>query len=175
MRRQGNKLSTLEVAKLTKPGRYGDGHGLWLQVGPSGSKSWCFCYKRQGRQRVMGLGALYAVSLAEARVRARQANQCLADGGDPIAIKQAAAQAQRLEQLRTTTFAQAAEQFMATDAVQRLANDRHRKQWRTTIEEACKTIGALPLEADRLGDHAQDAVADMAACAGNRLTAARSA
>jgi hypothetical protein len=29
--------------------------------------------------------------------------------------------------------------------VQRLANDKHRKQWRSTIEEACKTIGALPL------------------------------
>ena len=89
MRRQGNKLSALEVARLKKPGRWGDGHGLWLQIGPGGSKSWCFCYKRQGRQHVMGLGPLYAVSLAEARVRARQANQCLADGGDPIAIKHA--------------------------------------------------------------------------------------
>ena len=46
MRRQGNKLSALEVARLKKPGRYGDGHGLWLQVGPSGSKSWCFATRR---------------------------------------------------------------------------------------------------------------------------------
>jgi integrase len=146
MKRQGNKLSALEVAKMKKPGRYGDGHGLWLQIGPSGSKSWTFSYTRHGRQHNLGLGALYAVSLAEARVRARQANQCLADGGDPIAIKHAAEQAKKLEQLRTVTFAAAAEQFMATDAIQRLANDKHRKQWRTTIEEASKTIGALPLE-----------------------------
>ena len=63
MRRQGNKLSTLQIAKMKKPGRYGDGHGLWLQIGPSGSKSWCFCYKRHGRQHVMGLGPLHSVSL----------------------------------------------------------------------------------------------------------------
>ena len=131
---------------MKKKGRYGDGHGLWLQVSPTGSKSWCFVYRRGATQHVMGLGPLYAVSLAEARVRARQANQCLADGGDPIAIKRADEQARKIEALRTTTFFQAAEQFMATDAVQRLSNDRHRKQWRTTIEEACKTIGALPLE-----------------------------
>ena len=37
-----NKLSALAVSKLRKPGYYGDGGGLWLQVAKSGSKSWIF-------------------------------------------------------------------------------------------------------------------------------------
>lgn len=31
-----NKLSATKVAKLTKPGRYGDGSGLWLQISARG-------------------------------------------------------------------------------------------------------------------------------------------
>ena len=99
-----------------------------------------------GRARELGLGARHSVNLAEARELARRSRQMILDGVDPIEERKARIAAQKLEALRTTTFAQAAEQFMATDAVQRLANDRHRKQWRTTIEEACKTIGTLPLE-----------------------------
>jgi integrase len=147
MRRQGNKLSALEVSRMKKPGRYGDGHGLWLQVGPSGSKSWCFCYKRQGRQHVMGLGPLYAVSLAAARVKAKQANQCLADGGDPIAIKHAALQAQKIERLKVMTFRAAALDFLQTSKIETLKNDKHRKQWRSTLEQyAFPVIGDLPLQ-----------------------------
>src|SRR6188768_521333 len=72
MVREGNKLTALKVAKLTKPGRYGDGHGLWLQITKSGGKSWIMRYMLDGRPVYMGLGPLHAVSLAEARIRARQ-------------------------------------------------------------------------------------------------------
>ena len=157
MRRQGNKLSALEVARLKKPGRYGDGHGLWLQVGPSGSKSWCFCYKRQGRQHVMGLGALYAVSLAEARVRARQANQCLADGSDPIAIKREAAAAA----LKVMTFRQVAEEFLQTDKIQKLKSDKHKAQWHSTLQVAFKAIGGLPIQSIDTEDDPRFPLADM--------------
>ena len=37
-----NKLSALAVNKTNKPGYYGDGGGLWLQVAKSGSKGWIF-------------------------------------------------------------------------------------------------------------------------------------
>ena len=30
--------------RLKEPGRYGDGHGLWLHVGPTGTKSWVLRY-----------------------------------------------------------------------------------------------------------------------------------
>ena len=35
-KRKEKKLTPLGVNKLTKPGLYGDGVGLWLQIAPSG-------------------------------------------------------------------------------------------------------------------------------------------
>ena len=57
-----NKLSALAVTKTSKPGYYGDGGGLWLQIAKSGSKSWIFRFKMSGKQREMGLGGLRAYS-----------------------------------------------------------------------------------------------------------------
>ena len=34
------KLTALAAKALSKPGRHGDGDGLYLNVAPSGSKSW---------------------------------------------------------------------------------------------------------------------------------------
>ena len=88
--REGNRLTALEVSKRRTPGRYSDGHGLWLQISQSGTKAWLFRYMINGRARHMGLGPLHTVNLAEARVRARQARQLILDGKDPIEVKYAA-------------------------------------------------------------------------------------
>ena len=106
--REANKLTAIKVARLKEPGRYGDGHGLWLQVSEQGSKAWLFRFMRDGRARQMGLGALHTVSLQEARVRARQARQVLLDGLDPIDVKHQRRTAARLEKARAFTFKQCA-------------------------------------------------------------------
>ena|SRR6185437_12308928 len=67
MTRQDNKLTALKVKALEKPGRYGDGLGLWLQVSENRGKSWVFRYMLHGRAVHMGLGATHTVSLQEAR------------------------------------------------------------------------------------------------------------
>ena len=45
--------------RRTKPGMYGDGGGLWLQItkGTAGhaNRSWIFRYGRNGKRREMGL------------------------------------------------------------------------------------------------------------------------
>ena len=87
MPREANKLSAAKVSKLKTPGRYCVGLGLWLQVSQAGTKAWLFRYMRHGRARQMSLGALHTVSLAEARIRARQARQIILDGDDPIEMK----------------------------------------------------------------------------------------
>lgn len=51
-----NKLSAILVKRLDKPGRYGDGGGLWLQVTPTKSKSWIYRYTLDGKAHEMGLG-----------------------------------------------------------------------------------------------------------------------
>ena len=59
---------TAAFVKTAKPGRYGDGVGLYLEVAKGGGKSWVFMWKRNGRRRAMGLGsALRGISLVKAK------------------------------------------------------------------------------------------------------------
>jgi hypothetical protein len=48
------KLSALAVTRATKPGYYGDGAGLYLQISKSGTKSWIFRFTIAKKQREMG-------------------------------------------------------------------------------------------------------------------------
>ena len=70
MARRIGILTAIGVKNLNKPGTYGDGGGLYLQVGPTGAKSWIFRFMIQAKARSMGLGALHTVSLSEARLAA---------------------------------------------------------------------------------------------------------
>ena len=78
------RLTALQIAKLTAKGRYPDGNGLFLTIGPSGAKSWLLRFQLNGRERYMGLGSVKNFTLKEARERARKARQLLDDGIDPI-------------------------------------------------------------------------------------------
>jgi formylglycine-generating enzyme required for sulfatase activity len=60
----------LKVRSLTKPGRYGDGGNLWLQISANGGKAWLFRYRHGGRARAMGLRPVDLVSMSEAREHA---------------------------------------------------------------------------------------------------------
>ena len=112
MHRDSNRLTALKVAKLNKPGRYGDGGGLVLQVSKWGTKAWLFRYERDGCERQMGLGPLGTISLAEARGRAAEARKLLLDGLDPIAVRQDRRQAAQLAAARRITFRGCAEKFV---------------------------------------------------------------
>src|SRR5512139_1766711 len=99
------------VERHKKPGRYGDGNGLYLQITKQGVKSWLLRYERNGTERYMGLGPLHTVSLDEARERARLARQQLLDGIDPIAARQAEKTARRLADAKALTFKEAAQTY----------------------------------------------------------------
>ena len=71
--RKINRLTPFQVSRIKAPGRYRDGAGLLLQVTPTGSKSWQLRYQRHGRERMMGLGGLDAVSLAASRTTLKDA------------------------------------------------------------------------------------------------------
>ena len=66
----------------------------------NGAAFWVLRYMLGGKARELGLGPLRLVNLAEARARAREARQALLDKVDPVAIKHAALQARKVEQLR---------------------------------------------------------------------------
>jgi integrase len=138
------KLSAARVAKAVKAGqrgRLGDGGGLFLQVTTTGAASWVFRFTEGGRERWLGLGPLHAVSLADARAKARMFRGQRVDGIDPIAeaAKRKAARASMV------TFAVAADRFAdAYGAGWR--NAKHRAQWRSSLKAyADPIIGRLPV------------------------------
>ena len=86
---------------VAEEGRYCDGHGLYLDVQPSGTRSWVQRLAIRGRRREMGLGSFPLVSLEDARTQAFDNRQLARAGGDPLAERQ---------QIRSVpTFADAAE------------------------------------------------------------------
>ncbi|MBC7136543.1 MAG: DUF4102 domain-containing protein, partial [Oceanibaculum nanhaiense] len=50
MARHYQRLNALAVSQARAPGIYPDGDGLYLQVARTGSKSWIFRYRLNGRK-----------------------------------------------------------------------------------------------------------------------------
>jgi integrase len=86
-----------EVAAAKVPGLYpiSNATGLLLQVNEAGNKSWIFRYRLGDVRRLMGLGSLSKVSLAEARKAATAAASQRDQGVDPVEARRAARDAQR--------------------------------------------------------------------------------
>jgi hypothetical protein len=142
-----NKLSALGVSKASKPGYYGDGGGLWLQVSKSGSKSWIFRFTLAGKQREMGLGAVHTVDLAVARARAKECRLLLLEHKDPLEARQATRTANALSQARSITFDQCASAYISAHRGS-WKNAKHAGQWESTLSTyATPVIGALPVAA----------------------------
>ena len=127
-------LTAKRVERSKKPGRYRCGlvKGLLLQVSDSGAKSWVLRYERHGRERMMGLGSAFEFSLKEARERARQARQLLADGIDPLANKHATRQAAKLAEQRKLTFREAAQKYFDQNE-SKWRSAKHRDQFLSTL------------------------------------------
>ncbi|HET6388582.1 tyrosine-type recombinase/integrase [Hyphomicrobium sp.] len=81
------RLTALEVARLTKPGAYGDGRGLMLLVKSSGTRSWILRISYNGKRRDFGLGGYPAIPLSKAREIAEEYRQAIREGRDPLAHK----------------------------------------------------------------------------------------
>jgi integrase len=141
-----HKLTALAV-KNAGPGRHGDGGGLWLQVGQTGTKAWLFRYMIDGRARAMGLGSAETFSLREARERARAARQLLADGKDPIDERRGERVARRLAAAKSVTFKACAEEFLTVSPVaKKWTNAEHRRQWTKTLADyVYPALGDLPV------------------------------
>src|SRR5262249_7618270 len=123
------KVDRLVKAKARRPGWYHDGHGLYLQIAEGGA-SWVYRYMLNGRARWMGLGsAVDAITLAEARERAREARKLLIDRVDPIERRHLELAAQRVAGATTMSFQECADAFIASHEAG-WSNAVHRRQWK---------------------------------------------
>ena len=120
---------TAAKVRTARPGRYGDGNGLYLFVRSPEARFWVFRYTRAGRMREMGLGGAGYVTLAEARAKASLLHRKVKDGIDPLTERdQQAAAAQAV-----VTFGEVANRYIAAhEAAWR--NAKHRQQWRNTLD-----------------------------------------
>jgi integrase len=128
MARGQNRLSDKQVRATGKPGRCGDGGGLYLQVGPSGSKAWIFMWKVGTKRTAMGLGPYPEISLAQAREKAAECRRLVAAGRDPLA--------ERRDTAAQPTFAETVGAFLDDQRLSAWRNAKHRAQWRMTLGPA---------------------------------------
>jgi integrase len=142
------KLSGADL-KRSKPGLFGDGGGLWLQVtrGAAGhvSRSWLFRYTVDGRRREMGLGSLITISLSEAREAALRCRKLVLAGSDPIEQRRVERATQMAASKRVVTFDEAAAAYIAAHRGS-WRSERHAQQWPATLRKyAAPVFGKLPV------------------------------
>lgn len=141
------RLTASGVQAKRQPGRYGDGGGLWLEVATPERRAWFLRYMRNGKARTMSLGDAQHVSLKQAREKAIDAHKLLAEGIDPIDHRRANRAAETAAQAKRTTFAEAAQQYIAGHEAG-WRNPKHRAQWRSTLSTYAEPIiGALAVQA----------------------------
>jgi integrase len=153
MPQRARGVTAAQVEKGTKPGRYGDGAGLYLLVRSRHAKFWVFRYMRRGKAREMGLGPATgraAVSLAQARAKARQLHEAVREGRDPLAEREAEAAKVKADaakvQASGMTFGAVAGMYVdGHEASWRSL--KHRQQWHSTLRDyVLPVIGDLPVD-----------------------------
>jgi len=104
MPRLAQPLSDMQVRRAKAQGKLVklfDGHGLYLEVQPSGAKFWRFRYRKaDGKETTTAFGPYPEVSLADAGAKRTEARRILLDGGDPLQQREQA----RRDSLRATEY-----------------------------------------------------------------------
>jgi integrase len=146
MPRVAHELTPIEVKRLTKPGMHAVGGviGLVLQVSPNGqSRHWIYRTSIGGKRRHIGLGSFPTVTLAMARELAREAYLSIRNGRNPIEERKAATSALVAEEKRGLLFADAMEKYLAIKLAE-FDSEKHRKQWRATLDKyAIPALGKM--------------------------------
>ena len=135
------RLTHAKVKSLTTMGLHGDGQGLYLRVGRTGSRAWIQRITTGGRRSDIGLGGWPAVGLAEARVKAAVNKKMVAEGRDILAEKKA-----QQRQAALPTFEQAAVRFYEEN-VPRWKAGPHTATWLRILEQyAFPQFGHSPID-----------------------------
>lgn len=137
-RRPEKALTAQGVRNATVPGKYFDGHGLYLRVDPNGSRFWVQRITVRGKRCELGLGSPSLVTLAEARAKALDNRKLAREGGDPLQAKRDA--------LAALSFKEAACKVHALH-LPTWSNEKHGKDFMTSLETyAFPRLGKLKVQ-----------------------------
>lgn len=125
LRKPEKALTVKFVESAREPGKYFDGHGLFLRVQPNGARQWVQRIIIRGKRCELGLGNPALVSLAQARAVALENRKLAQSGGDPRQAKR--------EAEAVLSFEQAAREVHALH-LPTWRNAKHGAQFLTTLE-----------------------------------------
>jgi integrase len=133
----GIPFTVKAINAATAPGKFADGktRSLYLQISPTGTKSWSFRYRDRitGRLREMGLGPLDVIGLEQARKKAIELRAMVQDDRDPILERKTRRAALKLEQAKAITFDEAAEACWESKRAG-FKNPKHAEQWINSLK-----------------------------------------
>ncbi len=134
-RRPEKALNAAFVKSVREPGKYFDGHGLYLRVEANGSRFWVQRIAIRGKRTELGLGSPSLVSLSEAREAALANRKMARAGGDPLQAKRSAS--------AVMTFEEAAREVHRLHAPT-WRSEKHGKAFLATLEaHAFPRLGAI--------------------------------
>ena len=139
--------SSRSVDSVKDVGYHRCGPGLYLQVSPSGTKSWIYRFKSPvtKKQREMGLGSQSVIGLAEARQLASEQKRLVTLGMDPIEERKQIQKSKAIEQARYVTFKDVAEACIEAKSHE-WRNAKHAQQWSNSLKQyAYHVLGDLSL------------------------------
>ena len=140
-------LTTDRAKRLTDPGRYGDGGGLYLVVAPGGSRSWVLRVQQSGKRTDRGLGGYPAVTLATARRLAEDARVTVRRDGLQLSKPVAARRGRAAPRVKRMTFEAMARNVHAVNVDAGLWCERNADQWIHRAERYLfPAIGSRPID-----------------------------
>ncbi len=152
MPKKAAELSALAVKNIKEPGLHAVGGvaGLHLQVTNTGAKTWILRFTAGVKpgtnkpwRRDLGLGGYPDVGLADARRKAQEAREKIAQRIDPITEKREQRSAMMAARLAEITFKKAAQQYIEAKSVE-WRNGKHAQQWTNTLTTyAFPVLGSL--------------------------------
>ena len=142
-----HRLKGTQINSKREPGRYADGGGLYLQVGPTGGRAWLFRYMLSGKSREMGLGSINTVDIAQARTEATECRRLVLAGIDPIEARKTGRMQALIDASRSKTFKQCAKAYIEAHQTG-WKNAKHAAQWTATLDAyVYPKFGDLPVSA----------------------------
>lgn len=132
--RLAKELGPLAVSRLKADGLHAVGGipGLYLQIGGA-ARSWILRATVGSKRRDIGLGGFPAVTLAQARGRAREARDLIVRGTDPVLERKRLHSAMFASQATAKTFAEVQRLFLDAKG-DGWRNAKHRAQWQSTLD-----------------------------------------
>ena len=148
------KLTTIRIKGAKpreKPFPLTDGGGLFLEVLPTGAKTWRYSYLFGGKRRKVTIGPYPVISISEARDKHAELRRVLVSGADPARKKQQDKAAAAAVAARADGFETFARRWVAETLAHR--SEHTRKLTVGWLErDVFPRIGALPLGAVQPAD-----------------------